>query len=326
MRTASLLSLALVPSLATADVLSSFDRFLGDSRPDYDPTQLEAREVDSGRDFAPFSPGDSDLGVQEILGEYKGLPPVRAELSTGLYWTDNAPAATRQLDDESWFWTARAAVSWQPRIGPGWFADLGLDASLFEFDDSNANDFQNYVVYAGVVKLLPDLHDLLLFGRFEYQFLNFDNGGTFLLGNDDYSAARVRVGAQKVLFNTPHHHLAAGISAAFDLTADDSTLERNEYALDVHYTWFIQDNLSATLSYRGAFWDFDSPTGVIPFYTEDRQDFNQVVGLELAYHPCKNSKLYTSIFFSDSNSNTPFGANDSQAWTAGLGVGAVFEF
>ena len=221
------------------------------------------------------------------------------------------------------------AASWQPRIAPGWFADLGMEASFFSFDNSQATDFANYLVYAGAVKRLPDLADLLVYGRFEYQFLDFDmaNAGPFVPGFDDsYSTARVRIGAQEVLFNTPRQHLAAGISAAFDLQTDPSTLQRNEYAVDVHYTWLIVDKLNATLSYRAAFWDFDSPTGVLGAYTEDRQDFNQVVGFELSYQPCKTARIYTSVFFTDTDSNTPFGANDSQSWTVGLGVGATFEF
>jgi hypothetical protein len=330
MKTTGLLSALVVPVLpvvASADILSSFDRYLGSSRPDYNPEELEARQVDSGRDFAPFSPGDSDLGVQEILGEYKGLPPVRFDVSTGVYWTDNAPGAIRSLDDTSALWTARAAVSWQPRIAAGWFADLGLEGQIFRFDERYATDFENTLVYAGAVKILPELDDLLVYGRLEYQWLTYESHTPFFpfSVDDDYTTARIRVGAQKVLLNIPHHQLAAGISGAFDLDTDPSNLERNEYALDVHYTWLIMDRLSARLSWRGAIWDFDSPAGFGPF-AKDREDFNQVAGLELTYQVCKELRIYTSVFFSDSDSNTPLGANDSSAWTSGLGVGATFQF
>lgn len=320
MKARHLLPLLLVPSIASAEV-AAFERFLGASRPNYDPTELEAREVDSGRDFAPFSPADSDLGVQEILGQYKRLPPVRVEVTSDFYWTDNAPAATRSLDDESWLWAGRVAASWQPRIASGWFADLGVDQQMFQFDQGDAVDFENLQVYAGVVKMLPDLDDLILFGRFEYQILTVD---TF--DNTAYETPRVRVGAQKVLFNTPHHHIAAGISGAFDLGADPDVLERNDYSVDLHYTWFITDHVSTTLSYQANWWDFDQPTPGFFGGTKDRRDFNQVAGLELAYQPWKNARLYTSLFFSDSNSNSPFGVNDSQAWMGGVGIGGVFEF
>lgn len=320
MRIPVLLPLLLTPSLALAQSPSAIDRFLGSSRPDYDPSQLEANEVDEGRDFAPFSPADSDLGVQEVLGEYRGLPPVRVEVSSDFYWTDNAPAATRQLDDESWLWAGRIATSWQPKIAAGWFADLGLEQQWFRFDQGDAVDFENFAAHAGVVKMLPQLDDLLVYGRFEYQRLTT---GSF--GDGDYDASRIRVGAQKVLFNSTHHHLSAGVSAAFDLDADPDYLERNEYALDLSYTYFITDTLSATASWRGAYWDFSTPPA--PFGgPADRRDFSQVVGLELAWMPCKNARISTSVFFSDNDSNTPLGANDSQSWTVGLGVGAVFEF
>jgi len=320
MRIPVLLPLLLSPSLALAQSPSAIDRFLGSSRPDYDPAQLEANNADAGHSFAPFSPADSDLGVQEVLGEYKGLPPVRVEVSTDFYWTDNAPAATRALDDESLLWAGRIAASWQPRIAAGWFADVGLEQQWFRFDQGDATDFENFAAHVGVVKTLPQLDDLLVYGRLEYQMLTT---GSF--GDSDYSANRIRVGAQKVLFNSARQHLSVGVSGAFDLDADRENLQRDEYALDVSYTYFLTDTVSATASWRGALWDFDSSVGFGPF-REDREDFNQVVGLELAWHPCKSSRISTSVFFSDNDSNTPLGANDSQAWTIGLGVGATFEF
>lgn len=323
MRTPVLLPVLLLPSLAMAQSPSAIDRFLGSSRPDYDPARLEADTPDDGRDFAPFSPADSDLGVQEVLGEYRGLPPVRVEVSSDFYWTDNAPAATRALDDESWLWAGRLAASWQPRIAAGWFADLGAEQQWFRFDQGDATDFENFAAHAGVVKMIPQLDDLLVYGRYEYQMLTT---GSF--GDSSYDASRIRLGGQKVLFNSTRHQLATGLSAAFDLDADRENLERNEYALEFSYTYFISDTLSATASWRGAYWDFNSPTPPVGFAPPvgERHDFNQVVGIELAWTPCKNSRVSTSIFFSDNDSNTPLGANDSEAWTVGLGLGAVFEF
>jgi hypothetical protein len=320
MRISVLLPLLCSQSLLLADVPSAIDRFLGSSRPDYNPAELEPANTDAGRAFAPFSPADSDLGVQEVLGEYKGLPPVRVEVSADFYWTDNAPAATPQLSEESWLWAGRIAASWQPKIAAGWFADIGVEQQWFRFDQGNATDFENFSAHVGVLKTLPQLDDLLVYGRLEYQMLTT---GSF--GDSDYSANRIRLGAQKVLYNSTHHQLSTGISAAFDLDADRENLQRNEYALDLSYTYFITDTLSATTSWRGAEWDFNSQVGAGPF-RENRHDFNQVVGVELAWLPCRNSRVSTSLFFSDNNSNTPLGANDSQAWTAGLGFGATFEF
>lgn len=320
MRIPVLLPLLLSPSLVLADVPSAMERFLGSSRPDYDPAQLEADTVDSGRDFAPFSPADSDLGVQQILGEYKGLPPVHVEVSSDFYWTDNAPSPTRATDEKSWLWAGRVALSWQPKIAAGWFADVGVEEQWFRFDQGDATDFEYFAAHAGVLKMLPSLDDLLVYGRLEFQMLST---GSF--GDSDYSANRIRFGAQKVLVNTPHHHLSAGVSSAFDFDADRENLQRNEYTLDLSYTYFIADSLSATASWRGSIWDFNSSVGAGAF-REDRRDFNQVVGVELTWLPCKNARISTSVFFSDNDSNTPLGANDSQVWTVGLGVGAVFEF
>ncbi len=323
MRMPVLLPLLLSPSLALAQSPAAIDRFLSSSRPDYDPAQLEADSTDAGRSFAPFSPADSDLGVQEVLGEYKGLPPVRVEVSSDFYWTENAPSTIPGLSEDSWLWAGRIAASWQPKIAAGWFADVGVEQQWLRFDQGDATDFENFSAHVGALKALPQLDDLLVYGRLEYQMLTT---GSFL--DNDYDASRIRLGAQKVLFNSARHQISTGVSAAFDLQANPEDLKRDEYALDFSYTYFLTDTLSATASWRGAYWDGEgnNVTSLAPFRIEKAQTFNQVVGVELSWKPCKSARISTSAFFSDTDSNSVLAGSDVQAWTVGLGVGATFEF
>lgn len=302
----------LIPVFVTtglrADVLSNLSPFLGSSSPDYNPASLEPDAAMDDASYAPFSPADSDLGVQQVLGTYSGRSPVDVSFDTSVSYTDNAPGN----NDPSWFSASRLAVSWHPRIAYGWFADLGLSQDLYRFEGDNGFDFENFAPYIGVVKSIPDLGDLVFFARYEYQRIT-----TGSLSDESYSAQRIRAGFQKNLLLATRYQLSAGVNAAFDIDADPDALERNTYCADVSYTYWFADQLSSTLSWRGSMWDFRNG---------GREDWNQVVGLELTWTPCKNTRIFTNVTYSDINSNAPLGANDYEAWQAGIGIGLKHSF
>jgi hypothetical protein len=262
--------------------------------------------------YAPFSPADSDLGVQQMLGTYSGRSPVNVTFDTSISYTDNAPGTTPLNDDPALFSASRLAVFWRPRIAYGWFADVGLAQELFRFEGSKAVDFENFEPYLGVVKSIPDLDDLLVFARYEYQRIT-----TGSLSDSGYSAQRIRTGVQKALFLASRYQLTAGLDASFDLTADEDTQKRNEYAADVTYTYWLSDHLSSNLSWTGSNWDFRNG---------GREDWNHIFGLELIWTPCRNASIYANVFYTNHDSNEALGANDFEAWQSGLGFGINYSF
>ena len=307
--------LVLIPVFAAAslhaDVLSDLSPFLGSSSPDYDPASIEPDLAVEDPSWAPFSPADSDLGVQQVLGVYRGCSPVKITFDTSYNYTDNAPGETTLDDASSWFSASRLTVNWRPLLIHGWFADFGLAAELYRFEGEKAVDFENYEPYVGVVKSIPELDDLLFFARYEYQRLNTDRS------DNDYSAQRIRTGLQKNLFLTSRNQIAAGVNAAFDLSAHQEVLERNTYSADLSYSYWFADQLCSTLSWTGSYWDFNNG---------GRQDWSHIVGLELTWMPCEHARIYTNVFYTNHNSNSAAGANDFEAWQSGLGVGFNYSF
>ena len=295
-----------------ADVLSGLSPFLGSSRPDYDPAALQSDAAMENPAYAPFSPADSDLGVQQVLGSYSGRSPVSVTFETSLSFTDNAPGETSLDDEAAWFSASRLAVSWRPRIAYGWFADIGLAQEFYRFEGSTAVDFENFDPYIGIVKSIPDLDDLVFFARYEYQRITTDS-----LSESDYSAQRIRTGLQKDILLTSRHQLSAGVDAAFDITANEDALERNTYTADVSYTYWLADRLSSTLSWTGSLWDFRD---------DGREDWSQIVGLEVTWVPCQNVRIYTNVFYTNLDSNAASGANDFEAWQSGIGLGLNHTF
>lgn len=302
----------LIATSVRADVLSEVSPFLGSSRPDFNPASIEPEQAVENPDYAPFSPADSDLGVQQILGAYRGLPPVKVTFDTSVNYTDNAPGGIPFFDDPSWFSASQLAVSWSPRIAYGWFADIGLEEELFRFEGSKAVDFENLEPHLGVVKAIPELDDLLFFTRYEYQRIT--TGG---FSDSKYSAQRIRTGFQKDLLLTSNYQLSAGVAAAFDITASGDEEKRNEYSADVSYTYWFADHLGSTLSWTGSMWDFRH---------KGREDWSHLVGLELTWTPCRNTRIYTNVFYTNHDSNARFGANDFEAWQSGIGLGLNYSF
>ncbi|MEO8617101.1 MAG: hypothetical protein ABI600_18330 [Luteolibacter sp.] len=295
-----------------ADVLSDLSPFLGSSRPDYDPASLQPDSALKNPGYAPFSPADSDLGVQQVLGSYSGRAPVNVTFDTSISYTDNAPGETSLDTEPAWFSASRLAVFWRPRIACGWFADIGLAQEIYRFEGNNAVDFENFNPYLGVVKSIPELDDLIFFTRYEYQRIT-----TGSLSESNYSAQRIRTGLQKDLLLASRYQLSAGVDAAFDIDANPDALERNTYSADVSYTYWFADHLSSTLSWTGSLWDFRH---------DGREDWSQIVGLELTWTPCRNARIYTNVFYTNVNSNAAFGANDFEAWQSGIGLGLNYTF
>ncbi len=314
MRAALLLPASVVLALSTAnlpaDPVTRVQGLLGlgaGNDLEFDPD-----EYSKDHEFAPYSPADSDLGVQEILRPVPDRAPVRVDVSTELLWTNNAPSPTRATDDESWLWIGRAAAAWRPRLVGPLFADLGVLQEVLRFDDSAAIDFENLDTHAGVFASLPDLDDLLVFGRYEYQRLTSGS-----LADGDYLAQRVRLGARKVLWSDGRQEFGAGLDAAFDLETKADAFQRNEYALDLAYRCRLATDLEARVFCRTSFFDYDEA---------GREDWAWNPGVDLVWYFSDAGRLYATVCFSENDSNTPFGANDFESWTAGLGVGLQFQF
>ena len=294
-----------------ADILSSLSPYLSSSRRVYDPEVMDPDlDILSPR-YAPFSPADSDLGVQQILGAYDGLPPLDFRFDVSINHTDNAPDNTPTPETSAWFWAGQVDVNWNPRIAYGWFLDAGVGQGVYRFDDSPESDFENFEAYLGVQKSIPELDDLLFFVRFENQQINLH---TF---DRDYSANRIRMGLRKSLVTTSRHHLTAGIDAAFDLTANSDDRKRNQYSADLRYIYWFGDKLSSTIAWTGSRWEFDKYS---------RKDWNHVVSLELRWMPSDNFSIFTNIAYTDHNSNFDSSSENFSSLQSGLGFGVNYSF
>lgn len=298
---------------ASADILSSTERFLGRDDPFTGYTEGESGKVDGLElDEVPYSPADSDLGIQEILVERDEIAKVIFNFSTAIFRTDNASVGNAFGGEPSWVSSTRAAATWRPHLFDGWFGDFGAGVDFLRFDTGSAIDYENYRGRIGIYKNFPDLDDMIFFTRYEYQRLT-----TGSLLESDYNAQRIRAGVQKTLYAAPRHRITAGLSGAYEWTATPDRLQRDEIEADVSYRYSITDDLYTLVS-----------AGVSRFEYKDfgREDWNYGLGLELVWEMTRNLQLSASVFYDRNDSNTAFGFNDHESWSSGLGLSCRWAF
>lgn len=297
-----------------ADILSPVQRFfgLGGQFPEYTDESGETRL--SALDQAPYSPADSDLGVQEILVERASREPLIVEMSRSVLRTDAAPSGN--LDDSSsWVSVSSLSVSWRPHLAQGWFADLGMGYDFVRYDRTNAIDFENLSTRLGVFKVIPELDDTVFFARFEYQRITTNS-----LFDSDYNAQRVRAGLQKVLWSAPRQQLAGSISGAYEWSATPDSLKRDEISAELSYRYSISDCLYTVLSGKVAHFDFDQ---------FGREDWTTSMAAELVWQINESLTANASIYFdkNDSSDSNFFGnTNEYEAWSGGLGLSVQWTF
>jgi len=303
-----LASLALLPA---AQAVSPVDRMLGSS--DYfDPSPYSEQDLDEEKQFAPQTEGDADLGEQFVLKRYSNRAPIRFKLETGAFWSDNIASASF-AEADGWFWATRADVSWRPRLGPNLFLDTYIQEDIYRYDKRGL-DFESTEFGLGLVKIFPDLGELVVFGRYEFEHINADS---FFGPDTSNHYHRLHVGAHKNFLNQPKHTAYAAVDAGFDLDADPNFTERYEYAAHLGYSWHPTDQITTTAFYRAAWIDYQNSS---------REDVFQTAGLELAYTFNEALELKTSLIYGNNDSDSPFGANDYEAFQAGLIASLVVKW
>jgi hypothetical protein len=309
----SILLFACFVTSAQADILTPVQQFFGLGGQAVGEEYKDLQNDYRGEDYAPSSAADSDLGVQEILAPMsESRAPVIIDLVTALSYSNNSPMEVGTDLESSWLWYTRLTGAWRPHLVNGWHADMSATQEFLSFDREGALDYENSTVRLGVVKSFANLDDLVFFTRYEYQRLTT---GSFSDG--DYNAQRIRVGVQKVLWETALQSLAAGIDTGFDISASPDNLEREQYGIELAHRYRLTSSLSTLASWRSDYYDYE---------LLGRDDWGHSIGFELIWEITSAIRANASVYFDKNDSNSPLDANDYEAWTTGLSLGFTYDF
>jgi hypothetical protein len=274
--------------------------------------------IDEDDTHAPASEGDSELGEQVILHPQPTRAPIRGLAETYLFWSDNVGADSSD-PNEGWFFAGTLGARWKQRLADHLFLDTYAYQDLYRYD-TDGLDFESTEFGLGLIRNLPEFHDIVLYGRYEFLYIHSDDPSyPELSSSRDLTNRyhRIRAGAYKTLFQTAEQAVTLSVEGRFDLDASPSRLERHQYSARVGHYWRLNECLSLSSYAKASFSDYENG---------GREDWYVYAGLELGYKFTESITGFASLLYGNNDSNRPGGLSDYDVWQAGLGVGIRGSF
>ncbi len=237
------------------------------------------------------SDADDIFGLQQILVRPRIYDPWTVSLLGGSFHTDNVILAPSQELDDTYF-RGTAAIGYAPQITGRLFGRASASHSMFLYDEFDVLDF-DYSELAVGFSYLPAF-DGILSNSVVYAQYGYDRTWESGFGDLIFDSHSLQVGLQKSIRVSRTHALTLGWLSELSVGASDELPRRHEHAVDANYRVRWTPNLSSTIGYRAAYYD----------YTEfDRNDWNHSISLGLQAQLTDWAHLYASTGLVHNESN-----------------------
>lgn len=293
--------LNLLFALCCAVTLSiSVERASAQSSQDVDRAQLMVDQNQSP--FAPSpnstglddghaasSPNDADLGVQEILKRAETYQPFSASVACPIYYTSNV-ALVRSGVQSDLITAPVAGVFYQPRITQTLYAFANVRQQFFYYNHYNSFDFGSLNVEGGLTYFLPQLHNLLLRGEYNFNQLTYSDRVL-----DEFFSNHSLIFDAEIPFRFSRaHQLAIGADTNLSIAADHQSPRRNDYEAYAGYSCFFTRDLSLNAVGRVVIRDY---------HQNDRTDVSEILSVTANYRLTDWWSVSAISTFATSDSN-----------------------
>jgi hypothetical protein len=180
---------------------------------------------------AAASPNDADIGEQEVLKRTTAYQPFTASLGSPIFYTSNV-ALTRRGEMSDIVLAPVAAVYYQPRITNTLYANFDAREQVFYYSSNHAFDFASLDVEAGLNYFMPQFHNLILRGEYDFNRLTLDDR----LGDEFFSNHALILSAELPFRFSRAQQLSVGVDTNFSVAADHQSPRRNDYEGYVTYS------------------------------------------------------------------------------------------
>jgi hypothetical protein len=250
-----------------------------------DPYSLE-NGVDDGH--AVESPNDPDLGEQQILKRIERYEPFSVSVATPFYYTSNV-ALANSGERGDLLVAPTAGITYAPQFSRTFFGAFTVQQQSFYYDRYGDLDFGSFDFRAGLLYILPKLHNLILRGEYEYNRLTFSNSF-----NEFFSNHSVFVSAEVPFRIGRAQQFSLGADANLSVHAEPAPPRRHEFDLYAGYAV----NLTRSFSLDAAGRIF-----VRDYYTADRTDVSEVFALTANYRvtKCFSASAASTLAWSQSS-------------------------
>lgn len=230
----------------------------------------EENGVEDGR--AAESPNDPDIGEQEILKRIERYEPFTVSISTPFYYTSNV-ALTRTAEMSDILFAPAVGITYSPRFTGTLFGSFTVQRQEFYYDKFGALDFGSFDFRAGLLYIMPKVHNLMLRAEYGYNRLTFSNSF-----NDFFTNHSIFLGAELPFRIGRAQQFSLGADTNISLHAEPSAPRRHEF--DVYAGYSVRITRALTLGAVGRIFVRD-------YNNIDRTDVSEVLSLTANYQITK---------------------------------------
>lgn len=319
MRTTSLVIFCLLALTFSSPAQTPLPQVDTERQFNIDPA-LRAEEVQTRGRFmdgiAPSSPGDDDLGLQQILSrrdKYKAFT-IFGDVSG--FYTSNAFLTKNNTQGDAYV-VGQVGGVWQPQIVGNLFGEINLRQQFYRYDQFSILDFNSLNTGGGLSYLLQDFGEVLVSLKYNYNRLSpGETTAAF------YESHTITPGAQKIFSFSRAHFAYVGWNSAIQFTdpyssntAPANAIQRDEHSLFAGYNVKLTRALTAQAYYRLSYYDYAFG---------GRDDLNQTASLGVSYNFTDWVALYASFSANFNNSNKS--VFDYTSTTSGGGLSLRYRF
>ena len=221
---AGTMSILAVTSFAQGPSSQDVDRaqlLQGQTQPPFGPAGLP-EGVEDGH--AASSPNDADIGEQEILKRVTQYQPLTLLLASPIFYTSNV-ALTRSGEKSDVVIAPTAAAYYDPQITKTLYGHFGAREQIFYYGKYTGFNFGSLDVEAGLNYFLPQFHNLILRGWYDFNRLTLDDR----LGDEFFSNHALIFNAELPFRLSRAQQLFVGADANISVGADHQSPRRNDY-------------------------------------------------------------------------------------------------
>jgi len=235
------------------------------------------------------SPNDADLGEQEVLKRVERYQPWTASIASPVFYTTNV-ALTDRAEKHDVISAPVAAVYYQPRIVNTLYGFADVRQQFFYYNHYNDFDFGSLDVEAGLIYYLPQFHNLVLRGEYDFNRLTFSDR----VLDEFFENHSLIVGAELPFRFSRAQQLSLGVDVNISVAADHEAPRRNDYEAYAGYSVFLTRAFSV---------DAVGRVVVRDYYHGDRTDVSEILALTANYRLTKWWTVSAISSFAHSDSN-----------------------
>lgn len=261
-----------------------------------------------GEEFAPWSPGSTDLGEQRILKRQDEYEAFSFSAAAAGYLTNNVALVSAGEQDDAFMVTTLVAA-WRPRLTRRLYGELSITQQMYRYEEYGVLDFQSLEPAVGLTYLSDWLGGMSFLARYTFTQYTDRDWDSF---NETHALA---LAAQKPFIYSRGLWFYVGAGAKLGLDTDPEIARRHEYGVQAGMNASLARWLELQIYARSSVFDY-------PEY--GRVDFNQIIGANLNFKACE--QLTASVFASAAFNRSDDGAFDYDVFNPGVGVALNLRF